>query len=59
MSHYDILAVFDRILFILAGKEDMHKSMDELEFLPDPKADYGVSFPGASKKLTSLHFLGF
>ena len=38
-------AVFDRILFILAGNEDMHKSLDEFEFRPDPTTDYGVSCP--------------
>ena len=30
---------FDRILFILAGNEDMHKSLDEFEFRPDPATD--------------------
>ena len=42
-SHF--LGCFDRILFILAGKEDMHKSLDEFEFKPDPTTDYGVSCP--------------
>ena len=37
--------LFDRILFILAGNEDMHKSLDEFEFRPDPTTDYGVSCP--------------
>ena len=37
--------VIDRILFILAGNEDMHKSLDEFEFRPDPTTDYGVSCP--------------
>ena len=35
--------VFDPILFILTGNEDMHKISDELEFRPDRTADYGVS----------------
>ena len=38
-----VSAVFDRILFILAGNEDMHKSLDEFEFRPDPTIDLGVS----------------
>ena len=43
LRHHIFSAVFDRILFILAGNEDMHKSLDELEFRPDPTTDYGVS----------------
>ena len=42
--------VFDRIFFILAGNEDMHKISDEFEFPPDRTIDYGVSCPWASKK---------
>ena len=30
------LGCFDPILFILAGNEDIHKSLDELEFWQDP-----------------------
>ena len=30
---------------ILAGYEDIHKSLDEFEFGQDLKADYGVSCP--------------
>ena len=41
---------YDRILFILAGNEDMHKISDEFEFRPDRTTDYGVSCPWASKK---------
>ena len=37
--------VFDPILFILAGTEDMHKISDECEFRPDWTTDYGVSCP--------------
>ena len=33
------LAVFDRILFILAGNDDIHKSLDEFEIRPDPAID--------------------
>ena len=39
------LVVFDPILSILAGNEDMHKISDELEFWPDLTTDYGVSCP--------------
>ena len=45
LRHHIFLAVFDRILFIVAGNEDMHKSLDEFEFRPDPTTDYGVSCP--------------
>ena len=37
--------VFDRILFILAGNEDIHKSLYEFEFRTDPTTDYGVCCP--------------
>ena len=37
--------VFNPILFILAGNEDMHKILDEFEFQPDPTSDYRVSSP--------------
>ena len=30
---------------MLAGNEDIHKSLDEFEFRPDPTIDYGVSCP--------------
>ena len=52
-SHYVFLAVFDRIPFILAGNEDIHKSLYEFEFRTDPATDYGVSCPWASKKSMS------
>ena len=35
--------VFDPILFILAGNEDMHKILDKFEFRPDWTTDYRVS----------------
>ena len=41
--------VFDPILFILAGNEDMHKISDEFEFRPDRTSDYGVSCPWGLK----------
>ena len=36
---------FDRILFILAGNDDMHESLDEFEIWPDWTTDYRVSCP--------------
>ena len=43
---------------ILAGNEDVHKSLDEFEFQPDPTTDLGVSCPLASKKSMLPLFLG-
>ena len=37
------LGCFYPILFILAGDDDMHESLEEFEFLPDPTTDFGVS----------------
>ena len=42
-SHFS--TVFDSILFILACNENIHKSLDEFEFRPDPTTGYGVSCP--------------
>ena len=39
------LIVFDPVLLILAGNEDMHKISDEFEFRSDRTTDYGVSCP--------------
>ena len=39
------LECFDQILFILAGNDDMHESLDEFEIWPDSTTDYGVSCP--------------
>ena len=33
--HHIFSAIFHLILFILAGNEDMHKSLDEFEIQPD------------------------
>ena len=44
------LVVFDPVLLILAGNEDMHKISDEFEFRSDRTTDYGVSCPWVSKK---------
>ena len=38
-------AVFDRILFILACKDDIHESLDEFEIWPDPTPDHRVTCP--------------
>ena len=43
------MVVFDSILFILAGNEDMHTISDEFEFRPDRIPDYGVSCPWGLK----------
>ena len=37
---------------ILAGNKDMHKSLDEFEFRPDPTTECGVTCPGAYENLT-------
>ena len=37
--------IFDRIFFIIAGKEDNHKSLDEFKFRPDFTMDCRVSCP--------------
>ena len=40
-------AVLDQIIFILACKDDIHKSlpMDEFEIRPDPTPDHRVTCP--------------
>ena len=42
-SHF--LERFDHIHFILAGNNDIHKSLNEFEILRDPTMDYGVAYP--------------
>ena len=37
--------VLDRILFILTGNDDIHKSLDEFEIQPDPTMDHRASCP--------------
>ena len=37
------LSCFDRILFILAGNDDIHKSLDEFKIRPDPTPDQRAS----------------
>ena len=36
---------FDRIHFILAGNDDIHKSLNEFEIRRDLAMDYGVGCP--------------
>ena len=43
--HHVFSIAFDWILFILAGNDDMHKSLDEFEIWPNLTTDYGVSCP--------------
>ena len=43
------------ILFILAGNNDIHKSLDVFEFGQGQKTDFGVSRPFASKN-RCIHF---
>ena len=38
-------AVFNLILFILAGNDDMHESLEEFDIRPDPTTDCRVSCP--------------
>ena len=44
-SHHVFSIAFDQILFILAGNDDMHQSLDEFEIWPDWTTFYGVSCP--------------
>ena len=37
------VAFLDQILFILAGNDDIHKSLDEVEIWPDPTGNHRVS----------------
>ena len=41
--HHVFSTVFDRILFILAGNDNIHKSLHEFEIRPDPTTDNRVS----------------
>ena len=43
--HHIFSTVFDSILSILACNENIHKSLDEFEFRPDPITGYGVICP--------------
>ena len=43
--HHIFSNVFDRIHFILAANDDIHKSLNEFEIRRDPAMDYGVGCP--------------
>ena len=43
--HHIFSNVFDRIHFILAGNDDIHKSLNDFEIRRDPTMDYGVGCP--------------
>ena len=43
--HHVFSYVFDWIHFILAGNNDIHKSLNEFEIWRDPTMDYGVGCP--------------
>ena len=43
--------IFDSIILILAGNEDMHESLDEFKFWPDTTTNSRVICPCASEKL--------
>ena len=43
--HHVFSKVFDRIHFILAGNDDIHRSFNEFEIRQDPTMDYGVGCP--------------
>ena len=49
--HHIFSKVFDRIHFILAGNDDVHKSLNEFEIRRDPTMNYGVGCPSASEKI--------
>ena len=43
--HHVFSNVFHRFHFILASKDDIHKSLGEFEIRRDPTMDYGVGCP--------------
>ena len=43
--HHVFLNVFDLLCFILAGNDDIHKSLNEFEIRRDRTLDYGVGCP--------------
>ena len=43
--HHVFSNILNRILFILAGNDDMHESLDEFKIWPALTTDYGVSCP--------------
>ena len=51
------LSRFNRILFILAGNDDIRENLDEFEVRQNSVTDYGVSCPLALDKI-SIDFNG-
>ena len=51
MNTLDSSFIFDSIILILAGSEDMHESLDDFKFRPDTTTDSRVICPCASEKL--------
>ena len=47
---YSSSVIFDSIILILAGKKDMHESLDEFTFWPDTTTNSRVICPCASEK---------
>ena len=43
--HHIFSNVFDRIHFILAGNDDIRKSLNEFKIKRDPTMEYGVGCP--------------
>ena len=43
--HHVFSNVFDWLCFILAGKDDIHKSLNEFKIRRDRTMDYGVGCP--------------
>ena len=43
--------IFESIILILAGNEDMHESLDEFKFRPDTATNSRVICPSASETL--------
>ena len=48
--HWVFSNVFDQILFILAGNDDMHVILDEFEIWPNSTKDYRVGCSWAYEK---------
>ena len=48
MGNYCLSArsfIFDRIIIKVAGNQDMHKSLKEIDFGPDQTTHFGVTCP--------------
>ena len=45
VGHHVFSNVFDRLRFILAGNDDIHKSLNEFEIRQDRTMDYRVGCP--------------